>query len=258
MEVKASYMEDYVEFGGTVEAADTVAVLPSVAGKIASILVESGDKVKKNQVIAKVDPSKPGAEFALSPVKASASGTVTAIFPSVGAYVTTSSSIAEISSTDKLEIKVNVSEKFVPLISVNQIAEVSFNAFPNEKFNAVVLRMSPILDPVTRTMQVTLKINDAKGLIKAGMFAHVKLTTEKKENVLAIPNRSILYNLGKPFVYQLVEIAGEVRASRVEIETGLSVDGMTEVTKGLSDGMKVIVKGQNMVSDGQKVKTIAD
>lgn len=258
VEVKPSYMEDYIEFGGSVSATDSIAILPGVAGKIASISVEVGDKVQKNQVIARVDPSKPGAEFALSPIKASAPGTVTAILPSVGAYVTTSSTVAEISSTDNLEIKINVSERYVPLISMNQIAEVTFKSFPNEKFSGQVIKISPVLDPVSRSMQVTLKLTDEKKLIKSGMFAHVKLTTEQKENILALPNRAILYNLGKPYVYQVLEKDGVTRAEKVEIESGLSVDGMTEITRGLSEGMKIVVKGQNMVSENQKVKAIAE
>ncbi|MCR5763555.1 MAG: efflux RND transporter periplasmic adaptor subunit [Treponema sp.] len=258
MEIKPSDMEDYIEFGGSVNAVDTVSVLPNVSGKVAAILVEAGDKVQKNQIIAKIDPSKPGAEFALSPVKASASGTVTAVFPSVGAYVTTSSAVAEVSSTDRLEIKINVSERFVSLIKMNQIAEVTFKSYPDEKFNGEVIKVSPILDPVTRTLQVILNIKDSKNIIKSGMFAHEKLTTEQKKDILALPNRSILYNLGKPFVYQVVEKGGDATASKVEVETGLSVDGMTEIKNGISDGMKIIVKGQNLVSDGQKVKSIAE
>lgn len=258
LELKLSDMEDYIEFGGTVSAVDTVTVLPAVAGKVAAIYVDAGDRVSKNQVIAKIDPSKPGAEFALSPVKASAEGTVTAVFPSVGAYVTTSSSIVEVSSTDRLEIKVNVSERFVPFISINQTAQVSFKAFPDEKFEAIVCKISPILDPVTRTMQVTLKLTDARGMVKSGMFAHVKLTTEHKENVLAVPNRAVLYSMGNPFVYTVSEKEGKTCACRTDIQTGLSVDGMTEVTAGITEGMKVIVKGQNLVSEGQKVKMILE
>lgn len=258
LEVKSSGMEDYIEFGGTVSAVDSVTVYPSVAGKVAAIYVDAGDRVSKNQMIAKVDPSKPGAEFALSPVRASADGTVTAVFPSVGAYVTTSSSIVEVSSTDRLEIKVNVSERFVPFVSVNQSSVVSFKAFPNKTFGAVVSKVSPILDPVTRTMQVTLKLADTRGIVKSGMYAHVRLTTACKENVLAVPNRAVLYSMGKPFVYTVGEKGGKTCAIRTDIQTGLSVDGMTEVTGGLMEGMKVIVKGHNLVSDGQGVKVILE
>ena len=253
-------LTDYIEFGGTVEALDSVAVLPSVAGKIAKILVETGDHVKLNQVIAQVDASKPGADFTMSPVRASIAGTITALPVSLGAFVTTSSTVAQISSTDRLEIKVNVSERFVPLVTLGQSAKVSFKSFPKESFAATVTKISPVLDPATRTMQVTLALSDDSGIIKAGMFAHVTLVTETKEHVLALPELAIVYKAGKPFVF-LAEADGKggsgAVARRLPVECGISVDGMTEITSGLEEGCAVIVKGQNMISDGQQVNAVS-
>lgn len=253
-------LTDYIEFGGTVEALDSVAVLPSVAGKIAKILVETGDHVKLNQVIAQVDASKPGADFTMSPVRASIAGTITALPVSLGSFVTTSSTVAQISSTDRLEIKVNVSERFVPLVTLGQSAKVSFKSFPKESFAATVTKISPVLDPATRTMQVTLALSDRSGIIKAGMFAHVTLVTETKEHVLALPERAIVYKAGKPFVF-LAEADGkggsEAVARRLPVECGITVDGMTEITGGLKEGDAVIVKGQNMISDGQQVNAVS-
>lgn len=265
--IQPTGLDDYIEFGGTVEAVDTVAVLPSVAGKIARILVEAGDKVSRNQIIAQVDASKPGADFTMSPVRASAAGTVTAIPVSLGAYVTASSTVAEIASIDDLEIKVNVSERFVPLVRLNQTGEVTFKSYPDERFEATIAKLSPILDPATRTMQVTLKLAETKNIVKAGMFAHVRLVTDHKEQILAVPTRAIVYNSGKPFVF-IAEKAGESNGTgadtevttvhRLSVQTGISVDGTTEITAGLSTGDRVVVKGQNMVSDGQAVNVVGE
>ena len=249
-------MEDYIEFGGTVKAVDSVEILPSVAGKIARISVEGGDRVNRGDVIAQIDPSKPGAEFALSPVKATSSGTVTKLPLSVGAYATTSTTIAEISSTDDLEIDINVSERFVPLIKEGQAALVTFKSYPGEFFEAKVERISPILDPSTRTMEVTLNIEETKGIVKAGMFAHVKLITQTKNGALALPNRAIVYNSGKPYVFVADSTGENASVSRIPVTTGLSVDGKTEITSGLSEGNLAIVKGQNMISEGQKVNAL--
>ena len=249
-------MDDYIEFGGTVKAVDSVEILPSVAGKIARISVKGGDRVNRGDVIAQIDPSKPGAEFALSPVKATSSGTVTKLPLSVGAYATTSTTIAEISSTDDLEININVSERFVPLIKEGQVALVTFKSYPGEFFGAKVERISPILDPSTRTMEVTLNIEETKGIVKAGMFAHVKLITQTKNDVLSLPNRAIVYNGGKPYVFVADSTGENASVSRIPVTTGLSVDGKTEITSGLSDGNLAIVKGQNMISEGQKVNAL--
>jgi len=247
-------LEDYIEFGGTVKAVDCVSVLPNVAGKIERILVEVGDKVQKNQIIAQVDASKPGAEFTKSPVRATAAGTVISLPLSKGTFASTSTTIAEIASTDNLQVDVNVSERFVPFVRQNQNAAVTFKSYPDEKFDATITKISPVLDPDTRTMQVTLKIKETKGVIKSGMFAHVKLITQTKENAIAVPSRAIVYNNSKPFVF----IVSDGKTLRKAIEIGISIDGVTEIVSGLHDGDKVVVKGQNMISDGQSVKEIAE
>ena len=249
-------LDDYIEFGGTVNAVDSVAVLPSVAGKIVRILVEAGDCVSKNQIIAQVDASKPGADFTMSPVRASAAGTVTSLPVSLGSYVTASSTVVEIASIDDLEIKVNVSERFVPLLKIGQTGEVSFKSYPNEIFEAKITKLSPILDPATRTLEVTLKLAETKNIVKAGMFAHVKLVTNHKENIVTVPAKAIVYNSGKPFVFTATSKGETATVHRTAVQTGISVDGVTEIVSGLSEGDSVVVKGQNMVSDGQAVNAV--
>ncbi len=251
--LEESDLEDYIEFGGSVQAVDSFSVFPTVAGKISKILVEAGERVRKNQIIAQVDASKPGADFTVSSVRAAAEGTVISIPVSVGSYVTTSSALAEIASTENLEIIINVSERFLPSIQKNQSAEISFKSYPDEVFSAEITKIAPVLDPVTRTMQVNLKVGDTKGLVKSGMFAHVKLLTQKKEGVLSVPDRAIVQNNGKSFVFALEEAGGKATVRRIAVEKGLSVDGVTEITSGLFAGQKIVVKGQNMISDGQSV-----
>lgn len=248
--IEAKDMEAYIDFSGTVKALDTVTIYPTVSGKIVRWLVEEGEKVSKNQVIAQVDPSKPGAEFALNAVRASVEGTVTQIVQSVGSYVTSSSAIAEISSADKLELTIQVSEKFVPFIAKGATAAVSFKAYPDEAFSARVTKISPVLNAATRTMATALTIDDAKGIVKAGMFAHVRLLTQKKEGVMCVSEEAIIHSGKKQYVF----VAENGVVSRREIETGLSVDGEAEVKSGLRKGDEVVVSGQNMLSDGQAVR----
>lgn len=247
-------LEDYIEFGGSVRAANTVEVFPTVSGKISRILVEAGDKVKRNQIIAQVDASKPGVEFTESPIRASAAGTVTVLPVSNGSYVTTSTAVAEISSTDNLEIITNVAERFVPSIKRSQNAEISFKSYPDETFSGSVTKISPVLDPATRAMQVTFKLADSKGFVKSGMFAHVKLITKTKENALCIPEKAIVYASGKPTVFTVSDSDGNAAVHRVQVETGIFVDGKVEITSGLSSGEEIVVKGQNMISEGQRVR----
>ena len=95
----AENLDEYLEFGGDVVAASSVDVMPDASGKISDIRVRVGDYVQRNEIIARVDPSRPGMTYETSPIRAPVAGTVTSMPVSVGSMVAPSMSIAKISST---------------------------------------------------------------------------------------------------------------------------------------------------------------
>ena len=132
----AENLDEYLEFGGDVVAASSVDVMPDTSGKIANIRVRVGDYVEKNQILAYVDPSRPGMTYESSPIRAPVAGTVTAFPVSVGSMVAPSVSIAKISNTKNLEINISVAERFVSRIAVGQPALLTFDSYPGEVFTA--------------------------------------------------------------------------------------------------------------------------
>src|SRR5574344_1842556 len=64
-----SYIGDlngYLDFGGDVTALSSIDVLPDTSGRISRILVSVGDIVKKDQILAEVDASRPGMTYSAS------------------------------------------------------------------------------------------------------------------------------------------------------------------------------------------------
>ncbi len=255
--VQAGNLDDYLEFGGDVSSVSAVDVYPDAAGKISRIRVSVGDLVKKDQIIAYVDPSRPGMNYSENPVKAPISGRVTSFPPTIGTMVSQSYSIAKISDTDELQIKVNVAERFISRIRENQTAIVSFDAYPGVEFKARVFEVSPVLDTTSRTMLAKLKVEPADSRIKAGMYARVKLITDTIEGAVVIPNDAIVYRDGKPYVFTAKSESAESSVNMVSIKEGLSVDNKTEIQEGLKEGDVIIVKGQSLLSDGSKVKILS-
>lgn len=255
--VQAGNLDDYLEFGGDVSSVSAVDVYPDAAGKISRIRVSVGDLVKKDQIIAYVDPSRPGMNYSENPVKAPISGRVTSFPPTIGTMVSQSYSIAKISDTDELQIKVNVAERFISRILENQTAIVSFDAYPGVEFKARVFEVSPVLDTTSRTMLAKLKVEPADSRIKAGMYARVKLITDTIEGAVVIPNDAIVYRDGKPYVFTAKSESAESSVNMVSVKEGLSVDNKTEIQEGLKEGDVIIVKGQSLLSDGSKVKILS-
>lgn len=255
--VQAGNLDDYLEFGGDVSSVSAVDVYPDAAGKISRIRVSVGDLVKKDQIIAYVDPSRPGMNYSENPVKAPISGRVTSFPPTIGTMVSQSYSIAKISDTDELQIKVNVAERFISRIRENQTAIVSFDAYPGVEFKARVFEVSPVLDTTSRTMLAKLKVEPADSRIKAGMYARVKLITDTIEGAVVIPNDAIVYRDGKPYVFTAKSESAKSSVNMVSVKEGLSVDNKTEIQEGLKEGDVIIVKGQSLLSDGSKVKILS-
>lgn len=255
--VQAGNLDDYLEFGGDVSSVSAVDVYPDAAGKISRIRVSVGDLVKKDQIIAYVDPSRPGMNYSENPVKAPISGRVTSFPPTIGTMVSQSYSIAKISDTDELQIKVNVAERFISRIRENQTAIVSFDAYPGVEFKARVFEVSPVLDTTSRTMLAKLKVEPADSRIKAGMYARVKLITDTIKGAVVIPNDAIVYRDGKPYVFTAKSESAESSVNMVSVKEGLSVDNKTEIQEGLKEGDVIIVKGQSLLSDGSKVKILS-
>ena len=249
-------MDDYLEFGGDVASVNEVNVMPDVAGKIVRINVSVGQTVEKNQILAYVDASRPGYDYSESPVKAPIAGRITAISPSIGTQVSQATPVAKISNTEELEIKVNVAERFVSRIKLNQNAVLTFDAYPGEQFEAHVSEVSPILDTTTRTMQIKIRITQRDNKIKVGMYARVKLITDTYESVVIVPSAAVVKRNEKTIAFVVASEKTEESSATVKlvsVTVGHVVDDKSEITAGIEAGDTVVTKGQTSLSDGDKV-----
>lgn len=247
-------LDAYLEFGGDVEAANSVDVLPDTNGRIVRYYVNVGDYVRKDQIIADIDPSRAGMNYSISSVKAPISGTVIQLPYSVGTMAAPSMSIGKISSTNKLEIKMSVPERFVSRIANNQRAYLKFDAYPSEDFFAKVVEVSPVLDNTTRTMTVKLNMDPPDSRIKVGMYARVKLITDHKKNVITIPYSALVIRQGQVYVFTIDE---NKIAHQIPVKQGIRVDDKVEILEGITEGTEIIVKGQNLLDEGSKVNVIS-
>lgn len=248
-------LDDYLSFGGNVQTASNVDIYPDVqSGKISKIFVKVGDKVKKDEILAEIDASRPGMDYKSSPVKAPVSGTITSFPLNVGATVSASMSIGKISSTGKLEIKTNVAERFISRISMKQKAELTFDAYPGEIFPAVLVEIDPVLDVTSRTLGIKLLQEPADSRLRAGMYARIKLITDTKKNAIVIPNNVVVTRNEQDVVYIVDPKTNKAKMSPVK--KGIRVDDKQEILMGIVPGDLVVVKGQALLNDGATVKIV--
>jgi membrane fusion protein, multidrug efflux system len=250
-------LRPYVDRGGEVEASVEVSVYPDIGGKLVQLSVAPGDSVTKGQAIASVDPSKPGASYAISPVASPISGTVTSVPVDPGATVTTSTAIVKVGILDELKIVVALPERDSAKVKAGMSARVSLAALPGEYLKARVTRVSPVLDPTSRTREVTLEFLSRDARAAAGMYASARIFVSPLADRIVIPAAAVIARSEETYVFTVSSSGeGTVAAKRI-VGLGTEVDGEVEVTSGLKAGDKVVVEGQDQLSEGKEVEETA-
>lgn len=253
-QVSRSDLQEYLRLNGTVKAENTISVYPDIGGKLTRVPVTLGTYVKKGQLIAEVDPSSPGSYYSASPVYAPISGYITSLPLTTGTTVTTSSVIATIGNIEKLQIECKIPESKIAVLQNGLTAEVGLEAYKGVTFPAHVFRISPVVDETSRTKEMYLLFDTDDTRINAGMYVKIRLNTVLHENAITVPTDCIQSQSGEQYVY--VYNAADSSVSRRVITTGATVDGVAEVTEGLTDGEIIVISGMQVLADGVKVKEV--
>ncbi len=247
-------LSNYIPLNGDIDTKVKAEVFPDIAGEVMSLNIRLGSYVKEGQIIATVDPSRPGFFYLKSPVRAPMSGYVLAINCRVGERVDPQKSIALIGRMDVMQIKTYVSEKYVLDIKVGNNAIIELESYPNEKFKAKISEVSPVLDFKSRTAVVYLEpIGNNTGMV-IGMFAKIKLVTKHLDNVVKIPSRAFIEREGKLCVFRLNTDTKTVE--RVFPSIDFEVDNIMSIREGINEGDLIVIEGISSLSDGAYVDIV--
>ncbi|MCL2557890.1 MAG: efflux RND transporter periplasmic adaptor subunit [Treponema sp.] len=252
-------IQDFIGLSGDVIASAAVDAFAEAAGRVEQVFVTIGQQVSRGQAIAVVDPSRPGMTFQPHTVTAPVAGTIVALPAQVGMTISQAVPLARIASGGALEIRLFVAERFISRMAPGLPAEITLAAWPGEVFHGRIVELSPTLDPISRTMEIRVGVENHGGRLRAGMFATARLITERKENVVKIPSTAMITRFGGQYVYVVeadAQSPGDFVARRRSIVPGIMVDGMLEVQSGLAPDEEVVARGQSLLEDGARVNVI--
>ena len=180
------------------------------------------------------------------------SGTVISLSATEGGFISASAPVAVIDGVDRMEVAVSVSEALVPKLSRGDEVDVSISSLGVQTVGSIK-SIDLAASMQTKLYNVTVSISeDVPGLL-SGMFADVSFRTDTSANTIVIPTEAILTSNGQQYVFVVENEA----ARYVEIATGLTGNGVTEVTSGLKAGDMLVTVGQAYLSDGDPVRIVS-
>ena len=189
------------------------------------------------------------AQLSKTLIRAPFSGKIGLRTISAGEYITPSSNIARLVSTNPVKILFSIPEKYAGTIKLN--TQISFTvAGSNNTNTGLVYAIEPGIDMSTRTLQLKARASNSKGDLLPGSFVKIDLPLSNINDAILIPTESIVPVLQGKKVY----ISSNGKAKEVLVETGTRTEKSVLILSGLSIGDTVLTTGIMSLKNDLPVK----
>jgi membrane fusion protein (multidrug efflux system) len=194
------------------------------------------------------------AELALSYTRISApfDGRVVWRDVDLGAHVSSGDLLFRLMAIKPLLIRVHVPANRIGRVAKGQNVELIIDSV-EKPLSGVVDLVSPIVDPSTGTIKVTLMLTDYPTAVRPGDFTEIRMITDRRENAMLLPSVAILEERGNHYLF----VNEDNKAVRKDIKIGYVIGDKTEVRDGISKNDKVVSKGQRNLNDGNLLEVIS-
>jgi len=158
--------------------------------------------------------------------------------------------IVQIENIGRLRVVVPVPEAYVGGVREGQQATFSVPAYPGRTFTAPIARISHDINKDTRTMQVELDFHNGDAQVTPGTFANVEWPIQRAYPTLFVPTTAITTDLQRTFVIRV----RQGKAEWVDVKSGVTVNGKTEVFGDLKSGEMVVRNATDSIRPGTAVE----
>lgn len=252
VEAKTESLKESLFYVGDIKAEDEATIYPKVTGKIIEKCVKEGDVVTKDTPLAYIDRDEVGFKFEKAPVESPIDGIVGRIYVDIGTSVSPQTPVGLVVNMEMVKVKIDVAEKDLPKVKQGQEVKITVDAYPDEVFEGVVEKVSPVVNVDSRTAPVEIKIPNLKYMLKPGMFARTEIILGKIEDAIVVPREAVIAGLDENFLF----VADSDKADKRIVTLGIEKLDKVQIISGLKSGEKVIIKGQQKLKDGLAIEII--
>ena len=193
-------------------------------------------------------------ELSYTEIRAPIDGVVSERFIKLGNTIDVNAPTFQVTSLEPLISYLHVPEREYRRIDIGQDATIHIDALAGMQFEAIVSRVSPVVDPDTGTFKISIEVSDSSRRLKPGMFGRIDIVYDMHRDAMQIPRSAIVEEAGQSAVYVIEDDVAERRI----IRTGYIEGGQIEVLDGLNETEAFVIVGQTTLKNGAKVSIIND
>jgi len=222
------------------------------------------DKIKKgpdqeqiDAAQANVNQAKAGLEQVnLQLSKASITSPISAHIASVNTeeneMVGPGTPVVRMAVTEKLNIETSVTPDLRPYISKGDSVDIIVKNGKTINFEGKIKTISPVTNPQNEAFPITVEVVEKTGQIFPGMFVDVRISKESAREALTLPIDAVVNLETFPHVF----VVQDGKVVKINVGIGIVYNNKVEITDGLWENDKVVIQGQQQLSDGQSVEVI--
>ncbi len=161
-----------------------------------------------------------------------------------GMYVEAGMNLYKMADLTTIWVDVEVFEHQVEAMRVGQRARIELPYLPGRPYTGFVRYLYPHFDEQTRTMTVSIELENPDLTLRAGMYANVTFDVPVARNALAVPEEAVIRGGTRDLVV-LERSPGTFQVAAVTL--GRYGDGVWEVLDGIDDGDTIVLSAQFLI-----------
>jgi RND family efflux transporter MFP subunit len=183
-------------------------------------------------------------------VRAPWDGLVVERHADVGRYVKVGDRLLTLVRVDPLRMELVVPEAAIASVRQGQRVTFAVQAYPGRTFEATLAYVGPSLRADSRSLVVEARVPNPQRLLHPGLFATARIELPEAAPALFVPAPAVQMTATGARVFVVGNGMAEVRL----VQVGRSVDGRTEVLRGLRQGERVATGALDRLTDGAAVE----
>ncbi len=190
-------------------------------------------------------------------VTAPFSGRVTTRLVDVGQNLSPGTPLFVMADFEPLLARVHVPSREFNKLRQDQIVDLVLDS-SQERLQGRIKLISPIIDPTSGTIKLTVEVVAYPEGVRPGDFAEVQIVTERRDDVVLVPRSAVITDKGETVVYVAAKDGDQDQAERRIVVVGFTDDLNTQLVSGLAVGELVVTKGQRSLKHGTPLKIMTE
>jgi multidrug efflux pump subunit AcrA (membrane-fusion protein) len=193
------------------------------------------------------------AQLGYTVIRAPFHGVITQQFQYQGDFAVPGGRLVTIADPANLIAKMQIAEHTAAQIKVGDAVRILPDDLSGQTFPGTVSLVGKGADPQSRSVEVWVRVPNARGLLRPNGVARVIIDAQPTSNAIVLPESAITLDATNGNSGTVMVVDAKSIVHEVHVTSGIRSAGRVQITSGLNGGETVVTQGNYGLPDGTQV-----